>query len=276
MARRLSKAVLTIIVIVVVLAAAIFFAVYHFLNRAQPFALGEHCEVKTSAGTLDLEIEQAQVAATIAAVATRRKLPLRALEIAYATAIQESKLLNLPFGDRDSVGVFQQRPSQGWGTVEQLQDPVYATQRFFAALVKIKRYQKLPLHEAAQAVQRSADGSAYAQHEVDAQILSEAFTGRVPKAVHCWYPTAEKPVAYQAAKARKELVRALGTTASSGNQIGAASARRGWLIATWSVAHAQKFGLHQVRFAGARWRAETGHDGWLADAKAPAREVELT
>lgn len=275
MARRFSRVVLTIIGIVVVLGAAIFFGIYHLLNKAKPFALGEHCQVKTSAGTLDLEIEQAQIAATIAAVATRRNLSERAVQIAYVTAIQESKMLNLPFGDRDSVGVFQQRPSQGWGTIDQLQDPVYATRKFFTALVKVKRYQKLPLHEAAQAVQRSADGSAYAQHEEDARILAGAFTGRVPRAVHCWYPISEKPVQSQPAKAHKELDRALGETSNDGNQINAATQRRGWLIAAWSVAHAQKYGLHQVRYAGVAWKSATGHDGWLADAKSTTGQVEI-
>ncbi|GII85894.1 hypothetical protein Ssi03_38840 [Sphaerisporangium siamense] len=278
MARRFSRAVLTIIVIVVVLIAALFYGVYHLLNRAKPFALGEHCQVKAASGTLDLEIEQAQIAATIAAVATRRKLPERALEIAYVTAIQESKLLNLPFGDRDSVGVFQQRPSQGWGTVKQLQDPVYATQKFFGALVKVKRYEKLPLHEAAQAVQRSADGSAYAQHEEDAKILAAAFTGRVPKGVHCWYPVSETPAPPKTSQARKELTRALGDLGGStgdGGRITAPSARRGWQIAAWSVAHAREYGLRQVSYAGVTWRSASGHDGWLADGKAAAGRVEL-
>jgi hypothetical protein len=173
--------------------------------------------------------------------------------------------------------VFQQRPSQGWGTVAQLQDPVYATRKFFAALVKVKRYQKLPLHEAAQAVQRSADGSAYAQHEEDAKILAGAFTGRIPKAVHCWYPPPTgKPVPSQPAKARKELARALGEPAADGNQITAPTERRGWLIAAWSVAHARKYGLRQVRYAGVTWKSASGHDGWLTDAKSSsAAKVEI-
>ncbi|GGK67991.1 hypothetical protein Sme01_13170 [Sphaerisporangium melleum] len=275
MARRFSRAVLTIIGIVLVLGVALFFGVYHLLNRAKPLALGEHCQVKTPGGTLDLEIEQAQVAATIAAVAADRGLPERALEIAYITAIQESKLLNLPFGDRDSVGVFQQRPSQGWGTIEQLQDPVYATRKFFSALVKVKRYQKLPLHDAAQAVQRSADGSAYAQHEEDAKILADAFTGRTPKAVHCWYPAPEKPQPVQAAKARKDLARALGQRPAQGDGISAATQRRGWLIASWTVAHAQKYGLRKVRYAGVAWSSADGQDGWLPDTGATATVVKI-
>ncbi|MBP2707664.1 hypothetical protein JOL79_28165 [Microbispora sp. RL4-1S] len=259
MSRRPSRTTLTVVVIVVLLAAAIFYGAYHLMKKAQPFALGEHCLVATSQGQLDLDIEQAQVAATIAAVAARRKLPERALEIAYVTAIQESKLSNLPYGDRDSVGVFQQRPSQGWGTPAQLQDPVYASKKFFAALEKVKHYRTLPLHEAAQAVQRSADGSAYAMHEVDAKILSGAFTGRVPRAVHCWYPPPNKPVKARTEAARKQLVRALGTDTPSG---------RGWLVAAWYVSYAQKYGLNVVRFDGVTWKAASGHDGWRKDRKA--------
>jgi hypothetical protein len=251
--------------IVVVLAAAIFFGAYHLLKKAEPFALGEHCKITTPEGTLDLDIDQAEIAATIAAVAARRGLPERAVQIAYVTAIQESKLVNLPYGDRDSVGVFQQRPSQGWGTARQLQDPVYATRKFFAALEKVKRYRKLPLHEAAQAVQRSADGGAYAQHEPSARILSGAFTGRVAKAVHCWYPPAEVAVASRPEVARKQLIRALGSDSS---------AKQGWLIAAWYVTHAQRYGLREVRFDGVTWTASAGHDGWLAAAK-PSDSVQI-
>lgn len=252
-------------VIVVLLTAGILYGAYHVMKKAQPFALGEHCLIKTSEGTLDIDIDQAQVAATIAAVAAKRELPERALQVAYVTAIQESKLSNLPYGDLDSVGVFQQRPSQGWGTVKQLQDPVYATRKFFTALVKVKHYRTMPLHEAAQAVQRSADGSAYAQHEVTARILSGAFTGRVPKAVHCWYPPADKPVKPQTAAARKQLLRALGDDSA---------VKRGWLVAEWYVVHAQKYGLRQVRYDGVSWSAATGHDGWLKDDK-PAKSVQV-
>ncbi|MBX6384881.1 MAG: hypothetical protein IRZ07_18245 [Microbispora sp.] len=256
---------MTVVVIVALLGAAIFYGAYHLLKRTEPFALGEHCLVETPDGTLDLDIEQAQVAATIAAVAVQRKLPERAMQIAYVTAIQESKLANLPYGDRDSVGVFQQRPSQGWGTAKQLQDPVYATRKFFAALEKVKHYRTLPLHEAAQAVQRSADGSAYADHEYNAKILSAAFSGRVPRAVHCWYPPPDKPVKPRPEAARKQLVRALGTDSSAEN---------GWLIAAWYVVNAQKYGLRQVRYDGVTWTAASGHDGWRKDTK-PVATVQI-
>jgi hypothetical protein len=274
--RRFSRGVITIAVIVIVLAVSITAGVLWLLSRTQPFVLSERCHVTTPGGSLDLEVEQARVASTIAAVAERRRLPLRAVVIAYATGLQESKLVNIPFGDRDSVGIFQQRPSQGWGKPKQLLDPVYATNRFFAALVKVRGYQKMPLHEAAQEVQRSADGFAYAQHEEDAKILAAAFTGRVPKAVNCWFPPSETaPPKRDGDAARKELVRALGATSSDGGRISARSSRRGWLIASWSVSHAQEFSLRRIRFDGLTWSAEGGQDGWLKDPESTPRHVEL-
>ncbi|WP_283135566.1 hypothetical protein [Rhizohabitans arisaemae] len=271
MRRRLSRGVTTIAIIVLVLAVAIAAGVYLLLNRARPFVASQRCEVTTPEGSLSLDIDQAQVTATIAAVAARRKLPERAVVIAYATGIQESKLRNLPFGDRDSIGIFQQRPSQGWGKPDQLLDPVYTTERFFSALVRVKDYRKLPLHIAAQAVQRSADGNAYAQHEPDAKILAAAFTGRIPKAVNCWFaaPKATPTPHTHLDEARAELKRALGSGTSP------ASEQQGWLIASWSVTHAQRYNLRSVGYSGERWTALTGLDGWQADTTAGKTAVEL-
>ncbi|WP_326829354.1 hypothetical protein OIE13_36030 [Streptosporangium sp. NBC_01810] len=256
----------------VVLVVAITAGLFTLLKRAKPFVdLGEGCRVTTPEGSLDLDISQAQVAAAIAAVAARRRLPERAAVIAYATAIQESKLENLRGGDRDSVGVFQQRPSQGWGEPSQLIDPVYASEKFFAELVKVRGYRELPLHEAAQAVQRSADGSAYAQHEEDGKILAAAFTGRVPKAVHCWFPAPSgKTPRPDTGEAKRELTRALGAAFE------APSRRRGWLVAGWSVAHAKEFGLTGIRYDGQSWVSVNGHDGWKPDPKASAGKIELS
>ena len=108
------------------------------------------------------------------------------MTIAYATAMQESKLHNLDYGDRDSVGIFQQRPSEGWGPASQLKDPVYATSRFFGALTKVPGWQQLPVDQAAQAVQHSADGSAYSQYDVMARAMAIAFTGQAAHSVWCW------------------------------------------------------------------------------------------
>lgn len=276
MARRIPRGVLAIIIIVAVLGAGLYAGFYYVMQKAKMLAQGEHCSVTTPVGTRELDIQQAQNAATIAAVAAQRRLSERAVQIAYVTAIQESKLTNLPYGDLDSVGVFQQRPSQGWGSRKQLLDPVYATRKFFASLEKVKGYRKLPLHVAAQEVQHSADGSAYAMHEREAKILSAAFTGKVAQAVHCWYPPSDHPVKSRPGAARKQLARALGSAPATGNRINAPTAKRGWLIASWTVAHAQRYGLREVRYAGVVWSAEEGHDGWRADTKALAGRVEVS
>jgi len=116
-------------------------------------------------------------AATIIAVGAQRRVPARGWVIAVATAMQESSLRNLPGGDRDSVGLFQQRPSQGWGTPAQLLDPVYAASRFYATLLTVPGWQAMPLTEAAQAVQNSGTPDAYAQWEDDARTVVETLTG---------------------------------------------------------------------------------------------------
>ncbi|MFO7250656.1 MAG: hypothetical protein DIU60_007885 [Actinomycetes bacterium] len=281
MALRVSRGVLAVVIVVAVLGAGIYAGVYFLLRRAEPLVMAEQCVVRTPQGERVLDIEQARISAIIATVAERRRLPERAVQIAYATAIQESKLLNLPYGDRDSLGVFQQRPSQGWGTKKQLLDPVYATRRFFAELEKVKGYQRMPIEEAAQAVQRSADGSAYATHEEDAEILAAAFTGRVPRAVHCTYPAKATPAPARVDEARRLLTRTLGaagsralvterSTGGTGVRV-AANGRRGWLIASFAVAHAQEYGIAHVRLGGVMWRAEAGDDGWTSSGGATRR-----
>ena len=97
----------------------------------------------------------------------------RAIRIALMTALQESSLRNLDSGDRDSVGLFQQRPSQGWGDPERLNDPIYATKSFYGinpeienpGLDQIEGWHTMSPTEAAQAVQRSALPDAYEQWE---------------------------------------------------------------------------------------------------------------
>jgi cell wall-associated NlpC family hydrolase len=112
-----------------------------------------------------LSDEQRQNASIIIAVAKNMGLPPRAWMIALATAMQESTLRNLPYGDRDSLGLFQQRPSQGWGSPQQVTDPVYATTIFLDRLERVPGWDQLPITVAAQTVQRSAFPDAYARWE---------------------------------------------------------------------------------------------------------------
>jgi len=123
---------------------------------------------------VDLDAEQAASARVIVAVGQQRGVPARGLLIALMTAMQESGLRNLDYGDRDSLGLFQQRPSMGWGTPEQVREPAYAAAAFFggpssptdnAGLLDVVGWDAMPLTDAAQAVQRSAFPDAYAKWE---------------------------------------------------------------------------------------------------------------
>ncbi|MFD0259954.1 hypothetical protein ACFRKE_17615 [Kitasatospora indigofera] len=181
-ARRRGASLLKVLIALVVLGAIAAGALY-WLNHGKIVAEG--CSVKTPAGEGTLEIPQAANAATITAVAHARGLPDRAVTIALATAMQESKIHNLSGGDRDSVGLFQQRPSQGWGTADQISDPVYATNKFLDGLVKVPGYTRLPLTDAAQQVQKSGYPQAYAKHETKATLLASALTGREAASVNC-------------------------------------------------------------------------------------------
>ena len=146
------------------------------------------CTAEVDGHTVEIDLEQAENAALITAVSIERGMPARAASIALATAFQESKLYNIDYGDRDSVGLFQQRTSQGWGTIAQLMDPVYATNAFYDALEKVDGYREMEITEAAQAVQRSAYPDAYADHEDDGRALASALTGNSPGTMWCDVP----------------------------------------------------------------------------------------
>ncbi|GAA1997563.1 hypothetical protein JL107_10905 [Nakamurella flavida] len=174
---------------VVVLAAA---AAGVWAVTALGSAGGPECRVPgdptAAAGSVpDVELTAAQLqnASTIAAVGLSRGLPERAVVIALATAYQESSLRNRPDGDRDSVGLFQQRPSQGWGTAAEIIDPVYSAGRFYDALVEVEDWDTGALTVVAQAVQYSGFPEAYAQWEPQATTLARQFTGAAPLGPSC-------------------------------------------------------------------------------------------
>ncbi|MBB2943241.1 murein DD-endopeptidase MepM/ murein hydrolase activator NlpD [Actinoplanes lutulentus] len=125
-----------------------------------------------------LTAEQARNAGVIVAEGERMRVPVRGWVIAVATALQESNLINLRTpSDHDSLGLFQQRPSQGWGTPAQIMSPDYAAGKFYERLLVVPGWQSLPLTVAAQKVQRSAYPDAYAKHEPRASVIVAAFTG---------------------------------------------------------------------------------------------------
>ncbi|HET6391404.1 MAG TPA: hypothetical protein VFG13_01145, partial [Blastococcus sp.] len=121
-----------------------------------------------------LSAEQRQNATTIIGVAKQKGAPPRAWLVALATAKQESDLRNINYGDRDSLGLFQQRPSQGWGSPAQVLDPVYSTTIFLDKLLQVPNWDRLPVTVAAQTVQRSAFPDAYAKWEgLAAELVSQ-------------------------------------------------------------------------------------------------------
>jgi hypothetical protein len=226
------------------------------------------CAAGPSGQQLQLTPSQAGIAATIAGVANRRALPTRAVAIAYATALQESKLQNLHYGDLDSVGVFQQRPSQGWGSVRQIEDPVYANERFFDALTTVRGYLGLPIDVAAQDVQRSADGSAYAQYAGVGTTLATAFTGSDPRAVWCSY--SDPPSAASLGAAGRAMTAAFGLTArrdraSRTMSVAVGAGATGWAVAAWLVSHAADYGISTVQFQGYQWLGFSGPSRWRAE-----------
>ncbi|MFR9781104.1 hypothetical protein ACL02O_34350 [Micromonospora sp. MS34] len=124
---------------------------------------------------VDLNDEQTGNVKAIIAATKKAGLPQRAAVISIATSLQESKLHNLGHlgdaNDHDSLGLFQQRPSSGWGTPEQITDPEYATLAFEKGLKQVDGWQDMPLTQAAQTVQVSAYPDAYAQWEQQAADL---------------------------------------------------------------------------------------------------------
>ncbi len=232
----------------------------------------EGCSVVLDGYRVDLSTEQSENASLIAAIGVRRGLPARAVSIALATAYQESKIRNLDFGDRDSLGLFQQRPSQGWGTPVQVRNRYYAINAFYDALEKVPDYQSMRITEAAQLVQRSGFPEAYEDHAADARTLASVLTGYSTGGLFSCvvHQSNERGRAQQVVR---RVQRAFGDVDVARNgarqdvtvslPAGAAGRRLGWSVAQFVVAHGVALHPQQVAYAGLVW--ETGRpseDGW--------------
>ncbi len=260
-------------VVVLALVSALVVAVRRAARPPVPVA----CTATVGGVRADLSPEQAGNAATISGVAVRRGLPARAVTIALATALQESDLLNLDYGDRDSLGLFQQRPSQGWGSAAQVQDPVHATNAFYDALVKVDGYRTRPITVVAQAVQRSGFPRAYAQHESRARVLASALTGNSPGALSCSLGErgaagagtsgAAGPARLTAALTSEQpRVDTAALPGRAGVRLRVRGEHRPWALAQWAVAAAQRLGVARVYADGRVWTRVEGARGWTASA----------
>ncbi|MBB4712800.1 heavy metal transporter [Streptomyces luteogriseus] len=263
---------------------------------------GPGCQVVSGKGdgaSYEFTPEQAVNAATITAVGTARGLPERAVTIALATALQESALRNIRHGDRDSLGLFQQRPSQGWGTPKEIMDPTYSAGEFYDHLVKVPGYTRLPLTVAAQRVQRSGFPQAYAKHEPDAALLAAALTGQSAATLTCeGRPAATRasgPDGVRAALVRdfgRDVLEPAGAEVNGGastatptpspsgadgtggrtvtlpvaadtpSGTGRSPDQRGWQLAHWAVANASELHIARVTYAGREWVAGNTASQW--------------
>ena len=265
----------------------------------------EGCTARVDGREVELDLEQAENAALIAAISVQRGMPARAATIALATAYQESKLRNIEHGDRDSLGLFQQRPSQGWGTPEQVLDPYYSTNAFYDGLLRIDGYADLRVTEAAQAVQRSGFPEAYAEHEADARVLASALTGNSPRAFWCEVDEAgdaastrldDAGLTRRAARVRRDLEAAFGPLSLGGFQPGGvtsghmagsahyegraidvfvrpvnpANRERGWAMAAYLTAQASRLAISTVIFDDRIWRAGSRSDDGWTDYRVPS------
>ena len=270
------NSVLALVTVGVVLAVVV-----GWKSATRPFRPAA-CEATAAGSTFQVSPEQMANAATIAGIAVKRHLPARAATIALATARQESKFINVSYGDRDSLGLFQQRPSQGWGTAAQVSDPVYATNAFYDALVKVRGYQSMQITQVAQKVQRSAYPEAYADHEPEGRVLASALTGHSTAALTCRLDDTFRPGGAaglrrftQALPREQVAVPVTRLTGVPGVRLSASDPTVAWSLAQWSVGSAKRFGVTRVYVDGRLWDHRKPDDGWRASSDAGRGVVVL-
>jgi hypothetical protein len=254
------------VLLLVVAVAAVAATLSARLAGASHHASGPPCEASVGKAFYPLAIDQAANASTIAAVGKQLSMPDHAVTIALAAALQESELHNLPAGDLDSLGLFQQRPSQGWGTAGQIMIPRYAARAFYQHLAAVPGWQTMSVTAAAQAVQRSAAPDAYAQWEPAARLVAEVLTGEVAAGLGCHF---SKPAR---GAADSSLTQAMTDELGAPSLGVVVPPARGWTVATWLVGHAQQYGIKSVAFDGQRW-TPAGRT-WKADSRHRA-EIQI-
>ena len=246
------------VALAIVIAAGI--GVFSWLRGrglTEPVPGQQRCVATANNRSTVVDLDQAHFASIIAGESVRRGLPSRAASIAIATAYQETGIRNLDYGDRDSVGLFQQRPSQGWGTKQQLMDPNYAAGKFYDALVKIENWETADINDVAQQVQRSGHPEAYRDHETDARVLASTLTGQSPAGFSCLDRTGEVGDVKALRSALEQTFGKLNDSADgSVITIRARSDRRAWAYAAFAVANAKYYGVTTVKIGNRVWETQ--------------------
>jgi hypothetical protein len=248
-------------------------------NLTEPVPGQQRCVATVNNRSTVVDLDQAHFASIITGISVRRGLPPRAASIALATAYQETGIRNLDYGDRDSVGLFQQRPSQGWGTKKQLMDPYYATGKFYDALVKIDNWETADINDVAQKIQFSGYPEAYRDHEADARILASALSGQSAAGFSC---LDRSGTAGDTKGLRSSLQRTFGNLDDSAEDsvvtIRATGERRAWAYAHFAVANAQLYGVTNVKIGNRSWQTQDFNlpDWQEASPKLNKQRIEIT
>lgn len=253
---RRNRSCLVIVLVAALLVGAVWAGAVIWSNATkQPLPLDDQCRASADGTSVTLTPDQAVNATVIASVALTRELPARAVTIALATAYQESGIRNLDYGHADSVGLFQQRPSQGWGTVKQIMDPYYSAGKFYDELVRVKNWRTGDINDVAQAVQRSGHPEAYRKHVSKAMVLSTVLTGNTPAGFSCTIdkPGAPDPAGLSALfrKALKSRVEV--RTVDATVVVAADSDTIAWAAANLALARVEQFGVARVSVGAAEW-----------------------
>jgi len=254
--RLLSVGALAVVVTLVVVAALGLNGWLGERGVVSPPPGEERCVATVKDRDVELDLDQAHFAAIVVGVSVRRGLAARAGSIAMATVYQETGIRNLDYGDRDSVGLFQQRPSQGWGTEKQLMDPYYATTKFYNALERVRGWESRDITEVAQAVQRSAYPDAYAQHEPDARVLASALTGQTARALTCLVHDEAEGDAKGLAESLETTFRTTAEVQDKVVTIRARTTRLAWAYAQYAVANAGRHGVATVAVDDRAWTSD--------------------
>jgi hypothetical protein len=176
--------------------------------------------------------------------------------------------------------LFQQRPSQGWGTEAEVLDPIHASNKFYDALIKVDGYQLMAITKVAQQVQHSGFPEAYAEHEEEGRLLASALTGHSPGGMGCRLDvaTGSAPAASIAAHLTNELG-VPATVAGNGVHVAGRDAQQAWAAGSWAVAHAEADGITAVTVGDRTWTRSRGEEAWSwhpATKANAATEVTLT
>ena len=254
--RALALVALAVVAVLLVLAGVRVHGWLTGRGALPPLPGQEQCVATVKDRSVVLDPDQAYFTSIVVGLSVRRGLAPRAGSIAMATVYQETGIRNLDYGDRDSVGLFQQRPSQGWGTEKQLMDPYYATTKFYNALVRVRDWETRDITTVAQAVQRSAYPDAYRDHEPDARVLASALTGQTAAAFTCLVTGEPDGDAAGLARSITKTFRVDASTDAKVVTLTATSQKKAWAYAQYAVANAGRHGVVTVEVDDRVWTSD--------------------